>query len=84
MPYWITSENNKSFVSFAIIILIALNQEYHPPYSAMVMIVISLNEVNVWWKVGCLLGHWIIAGLGFSSTLAGYYLFPDDPDFHWL
>ena len=64
-----------------IIILIALNRESLPPYGAM--IVISLNEVHVWWKVGCLLGYWIIVGLSFCSILAGYYSFPQDPDFHW-
>ena len=32
------------------IMTIALNQESHPPYRAMVMMVISLNEVHVWWK----------------------------------
>ena len=36
------------------------------------MIVISLNEVHVWWKVGCLLGCWIIVGLGFCLILVGY------------
>ena len=64
-----------------IINLIALNRESLPPYGAM--IVISLNEVHAWWKVGCLLGYWIIVGLSFCSILAGYYLFPQDPDFHW-
>ena len=78
---WIKTENNKkSIFSFANIILIAFNQESHPPYRAMVM----LNEVHLWWKVGCLLGCWIIVGLGFCSILAGYYLFPDDPNFRWL
>ena len=63
---WMKTENNKkSIFSFAIIILIALNQESHPPYRAMVMIVTSLNEMHLWWKVGCLLGCWIIVGLVF-------------------
>ena len=70
--------------SSAIIILIALNQESHPSYRAMVMIVISLNEVHVWWKVGCLLGCMIIVAFGFCLILAGYYSYPDDPDFRWL
>ena len=48
------------------------------------MVVISLNEVHVWWKVGCLLGCWIIVGLSFCSILEGYYSFPDDPDFRRL
>ena len=82
---WITSKNNKkSIFSFAIIILIAFNQTSRPPYRAMVMIVISLNEVHVWWKVGCLPGCCIIVGLGFCSIIMGYYLFPGDPNFRWL
>ena len=60
-----------------------MNHESHPP-STMVMIMISLDSVNVRWKVGCLLEYWVIVGLVFCSILAGYYSFPGGPDFRWL
>ena len=50
----------------------------------MEMIVISLNGVNVRWKVWGLLGVLDNSGSWFCSIFAGYYLFPGDPDFRWL
>ena len=79
---WVTSKNNKKSICFIL--------DYYPNFlgtgisTIQVMVVISLNEVHVWWKVGCLLGCWIIMGLGFCSILEGYYSFPDDPDFRRL